>query len=295
MILSVGELLADVIESAREKNVYDFFCGGAPFNVAVNVKLAGGSAGFIGRVGSDPVGRFLADFASSVNLDYCNIQEDTVRNTTLAFVSLNNGERDFAFFRHDTADFNIDLSNVDFSTLTDLNVVHVGSLMLSELVGQRVATELVNKTKSAGKLLSFDVNYRADVFRNIDQAKAVYEPLIDNADILKFSEDELELFTGESDLQRATDKLLQKDKLILVTLGSKGAYYRINNLQGIVPSQKVTPIDTTGAGDAFFGTALSQLDGVCLSTLQQGQLKQIITKANFAGAMATQHKGAINL
>lgn len=295
MILSVGELLADVIESAQEKNVYNFFGGGAPFNVAVNVKLAGGSAGFIGRVGNDPVGRFLTDFASSVNLDYCNIQKDMVRNTTLAFVSLNNGERDFAFFRHDTADFNIDLSSIDFSTLNNLNIVHVGSLMLSEPVGQRVAMELVNKTKSAGKLLSFDVNYRADIFRNIDQAKAVYQPLIDNADILKFSEDELEFFTGESDLQRATDKLLQKDKLILVTLGSKGAYYRINNLQGMVPSQKVKPIDTTGAGDAFFGTALSQLDGVCLSTLQQNRLEQIIAKANLAGAMATQHKGAINL
>lgn len=295
MILAIGELLADVIESAEEKNAYKFFGGGAPFNVAVNVKLAGGSAGFIGRVGCDPVGRFLTNFANSVNLDYCNIQKDAVRNTTLAFVSLNDGERDFAFFRHDTADFNIDLSNVCLSTLTGLNIVHVGSLMLSEPIGQRVATELVDKTKSAGKLLSFDVNYRADIFRDIEQAKAVYQPLIDNADILKFSEDELELFAGESDLQKATDKLYRKNKLMLVTLGSKGAYYRINDLQGIVPSQKVEPIDTTGAGDAFFGTVLSQLDGINLNALQQNQLEQIIAKANLAGAMATQHKGAINL
>lgn len=199
------------------------------------------------------------------------------------------------FFRHDTADFNIDLSNVCLSALTDLNIVHVGSLMLSEPIGQRVATELVDKTKSAGKLLSFDVNYRADIFRDIEQAKAVYQPLIDNADILKFSEDELELFTGESDLQKATDKLYRKNKLILVTLGSKGAYYRINDLRGIVTSQKVEPIDTTGAGDAFFGTVLSQLDGINLNALQQNQLEQIIAKANLAGAMATQHKGAINL
>lgn len=126
-------------------------------------------------------------------------------------------------------------------------------------------------------------------------AKAVYQPLIDNADILKFSEDELELFTDESDLQKATDKLYRKNKLMLVTLGSKGAYYRINDLQGIVPSQKVEPIDTTGAGDAFFGTVLSQLDGINLNALQQNQLEQIIAKANLAGAMATQHKGAINL
>ena len=62
MILCIGEILADMVGS-NEDGVLTFkaFCGGAPFNVAVNPKLAGAKVGFIGRVGKDVIGRFVTD------------------------------------------------------------------------------------------------------------------------------------------------------------------------------------------------------------------------------------------
>ncbi len=68
------------------------FCGGAPFNVAVNAKQAGAKVGFIGKVGRDLIGKFLINYSSKVGFDYLEIDKDNIRNTTLAFVTLTNGE-----------------------------------------------------------------------------------------------------------------------------------------------------------------------------------------------------------
>ena len=149
MILCIGEILADLI--GKEENgrySYDMFIGGAPFNVAVNAKRAGAKVGFVGRVGKDPIGKFLITTAKKLNLDYTDIQTDGERNTTLAIVSLNNGERDFAFFRHDAADFNIDIRKIDIKRYTDLNIVHLGSLMLSEEKGRVFAGNIVKTVKN---------------------------------------------------------------------------------------------------------------------------------------------------
>ena len=80
MILSVGELLADMIGEADGDSLrFQAFCGGAPFNLAVNARQAGAKVGFLGRVGCDPVGKFLIGFAQKAGLDQLIIQQDEVR------------------------------------------------------------------------------------------------------------------------------------------------------------------------------------------------------------------------
>ena len=147
------------------------FCGGAPFNVAVNAKNAGATVGFIGRVGKDVIGRFVTEEAKKAKLDYLDIQVDDKRNTTLAFVTLTDGERDFAFNRHDTADFNIDIDIIDFNKYKDLNIIHLGSLMLSEENGKVFAEKIAKKAKALGAKLSFDMNFRMDTYKDFLDAK----------------------------------------------------------------------------------------------------------------------------
>ena len=66
MILCIGEILADMVgESEGDSLALHAYCGGAPFNCAVNAKQAGAKVGFVGRVGDDPVGRFLLSYAKS--------------------------------------------------------------------------------------------------------------------------------------------------------------------------------------------------------------------------------------
>ena len=83
------------------------------------------------------------------------IQQDNERNTTLAFVTLTDGERDFAFNRHDTADFNIDFDQIDFEKYDGLRILHLGSLMLSEENGKEFAEKIAKKVKDLGVKLSF--------------------------------------------------------------------------------------------------------------------------------------------
>jgi fructokinase len=293
MILSIGEILADMIgEKAESGMLFKSFCGGAPFNVAVNAKNAGAKVGFVGRVGNDPVGRFLIQEAKKANLDSLDIQIDDVRNTTLAFVTLTDGERDFAFYRHDTADFNTDIKGIEWDKYQNLNIVHLGSLMLSEKAGRKFAKSIAKKTKAMGKILSFDVNFRKDIYKDFADALKAYKPFVECADIVKFSDDEILDFTGKKDIESAVKSIIKPNKLILVTLGSKGSSYYYNDINGVVATEKVKPIDTTGAGDAFFGAFLANIEG---KEINKENIELAMQKANKAGADATQFLGAIKL
>lgn len=293
MILAIGEILADMTgERFGEDIKYTFHCGGAPFNLAVNAKRAGAKVGFIGRVGDDLIGKMIISYAQKANLDYLGLQVDMERNTTLAFVNISGGEREFCFYRKCTADSFIDVDSIDFNSFDGLNIVAVGSLMLSSGEGRKCAERIISKARSAGKLIAFDVNYRSDIYENFSLAQRAYSPLFDEADILKFSEDELFLFTGERDIFRGMDKISRKGRLVLVTLGNSGSAYCYDGRRGIVPVEKVKPIDTTGAGDAFFGTLLSRIDGKILDTKT---IEDALIKANLAGAKATQFYGALKL
>ena len=293
MILCIGEILADLI--GKEENgrySYDMFIGGAPFNVAINAKRAGAKVGFVGRVGKDPIGKFLISTAKKANLDYTDIQTDGERNTTLAIVSLNNGERDFAFFRHDAADFNIDISKIDIKRYTDLNIVHLGSLMLSEEKGRVFAENIVKTVKNEGKLLSFDVNFRMDLYDDTESAIKAYKPFIEAADILKFSDDEIKTYTKREDLGAAVKAVKKDNTLLLISMGSRGSMYVYNDLSGVIPSKKVVPVDTTGAGDAFFGTALAYLDE---KEFTKENIEFALKKGNEAGAGTVLFKGAVKI
>ncbi|MDE6398688.1 MAG: carbohydrate kinase [Clostridiales bacterium] len=293
MILCYGEILADMIGTEKEGvTAYERYAGGAPFNVACACKRAGGESGFVGSVGKDLIGGFLADFARAQNLDLTDIAVLPERNTTLAFVQLDaSGERSFCFYRKHTADYALCEQSLRFIEQAD--IVHLGSLMLSEREGIAFADALVEKVKRAGKKLSFDINYRDDIFPSAAAAKEVYARYAAAADIVKYSEDELELFTGKkgADGLRAAAK---ENKLVCVTLGGKGSAYALGGITGTAESIRVRVADTTGAGDAFYGALLSQLDGKVLADLTGGQLQSMFRFANVAGAIATTARGAIN-
>lgn len=294
MILSVGEILADMIgQKVDGVTTFKAFCGGAPFNLAVNAKQSGAKVGFVGRVGNDVIGRFVLGEAQKAHLDRLDIQIDAECNTTIAFVTLTDGERDFAFNRHDTADFNIDFNDIDFESYENLEIVHLGSLMLSEQKGREFAEKIANKASELGAKLSFDMNFRKDIYKDFEDAKRAYAPFVERADIIKFSDDELADYTGISDMDEAAKSVLKKDKLLLVTLGKSGSAFYYNDLKGIVPSiSGVKCVDTTGAGDAFFGAFLANIEG---KELTEENIVYAMQQGNIKGAKTTEFYGAIEL
>ena len=287
MILCVGEILADMI-GKTENGVFSYErrAGGAPFNVACGVKKFGVKSAFFGTVGDDLVGRFLFDFAKE-HVDEAYVRMDESHNTTLAFVELDEkGDRSFCFYRKDTADTYLEA--VPPLLRARANIVHIGSLMLSEKRGVEYAVNLAKKAHGAGKLVSFDVNYREDIFPDREAAVALYKTMLGAADIVKLSEEEYEAF-GKEYVQRAL-----KEKLVCVTLGEKGCMWPYRGESNALPTIPVKTVDTTGAGDAFYAGALSRLDGLPKEKWTRENLNRVFAFANVCGAFTTRSRGAID-
>ena len=287
MVLSVGEILADLIGTWKEGSFfYERKAGGAPFNVACGVRRFGADSAFVGCVGADTVGAFLEKFAKTQGLDELVLHRDETRNTTLAFVELDEaGERSFCFYRQNTADYI--LPEIGAELLKRANIVHIGSLMLSEREGRDYACALARRAREAGKLVSFDVNFRTDIFRDRQEAVRIYKEQISLADIVKFSEEEVEIFTEKYVASLA-------EKLVCVSMGAQGSEWRFGGRSGRVSSVRVKPVDTTGAGDAFYAGVLAKLDGVARENWTDEFLNGTFAFANVCGALNTLGRGAID-
>jgi len=294
MILSIGEILADLIGEENDGIMrYSRYPGGAPLNVAFGIKKLNGKVGFIGSVGDDIIGNFLYDFVKKVDFNYLDVTLSNEHNTTLAFVDIKeNGERDFKFNRFNSADYYINYNRLDI--IKDFNIIHFGSLMLRENEGIKLADKICEISKEHNKLLSFDINFRSDIYKSKEEAIKIYSKYIKLADILKFSEEEVELFSNEKDIITGLNKITKNNQMVFVTLGSKGSLLKYKENVIYSESIKINPIDTTGAGDAFYASILTSIDELNMDKLSDDEIKNILYKANISGALACLKKGAIS-
>lgn len=290
MIVNIGEILVDLIgKQEGDTLAFQRFAGGAPFNVVCAAKRMGAKCGFAGCVGDDLFGNYLLQFAKERGLDYLDIRKDAEHNTTIALVQLDeHGDRSFCFNRKHTADYHICKEQIA-RAVDAADTVVLGTLMLSEEKGVAAADYVLALAKEQGKRLCIDVNYREDIFKGRDP-KPVYEKYVAAADVLKFSEEELELLVEGDSLQDRLLRIAGKDKLVCVTLGKRGCAYAYRGAVQFLDTVDVKVIDTTGAGDAFFGCLLAQLDGADFDKLN---LREVFDRANTCGALTTTRRGAI--
>lgn len=287
MIISVGEILADMIGERRGDGIsYECLAGGAPFNVACCLKRLGAECGFYGCVGADSIGDRLLDTARGLDLEYLKIRRDTQRNTTLAFVEVDgSGERSFSFYRKNTADPFLDIRDID-EIVSIADIIHIGSLAMSTSDGREFADRLISAAHLRGVRVSFDVNYREDIFDDRAQAVEVYSKYIKAADIVKLSDSEISMFfdgdTYEDMLMRASDG----GKVILLTLGGKGSMVCDGEHIYSCPSFSVEKvIDTNGAGDSFMAGAIAGIH-------DKMAWDDVLKTANACGALAVSQRGA---
>lgn len=298
-ITAIGEVLIDLTQSGlTEQGIprFDANPGGAPANLAVAAARLGAKTAFVGRVGRDGYGDFLRRTLEENRVDVSGMSADPVQHTTLAVVTLDgSGERSFSFYRDPSADVNLRFEDVPASLLEDTKLLHFGSVSLTAEPSRSATLQAVRAAKAAGALISYDPNYRASLWPDEDTAvEQMLEPL-PLVDILKVSGEELPLLTGTGNLEAGSAALAAKGiRLVLVTLGADGAFFRFDGKTGQVPGVKVKVGDTNGAGDTFFGAALSRLVKLPgLDTLSVEALKDILRFANRAAAVTASRHGAI--
>jgi fructokinase len=299
-IICIGELLIDFFCTDVDINLiegqnFQKQAGGAPANVCATIAKLGGTAVFSGKVGNDPFGHFLKKTLDDVQVDTSMLVFDDLHPTTLAFVSLQaNGERDFVFNRG--ADAFLVEEEMDIDKLNDAAIHHFGSAtaLLSDPF-QSTYFHIMRHAKEQGKFISFDPNYRKDLWKNrvpefIDLAKVG----ISLADFVKVSDEELKLISGIDNLAEGTNYLHELGaRVVSVTLGSEGTYLSNGENSEIVSSIEVKSIDSTGAGDAFVGATLFQLAKDNPEVEDFEKLKEMISFSNKVGALVCTKVGAI--
>ena len=302
-IITLGELLIDLTQTGVEDGVrrYAAFPGGAPANVAVAAARLGAKAGFIGKVGADAFGGDLRLMLSRENVDTAGLYETKEAPTTMAVVSVDeSGERSFSFYRSPGADTLLTADEVLDAlkaVRTPCCMLHVGSLSLTDEPSRGAAMAALRFAGTAGWLVSYDPNYRPSLWASEAEAvKRMTEPM-PFVDILKVSDEEMFLLTGTRDLRMGSLELGSLGpKLVLVTLGSRGAYYRFGIRTGAVEGVPVEVADTNGAGDSFLGALLARLarrGNEPLKDLSQAELEEAVSYANCAAALTCSRPGAI--
>lgn len=292
MIHVVGEILIDefVLDGQNEK-----LPGGAPFNVASNIKSFGGDVSFYGSVGKDENGLFLVKVANSKKFNKLILKKLENRETTIAKVTLSNGERNFKFIRDNGTDFIYSLSKVKKLNIEPGDIVHLGSLLLDHSRGRSFFKKAVEYIKGVGAEISFDINYRSDIFRSENQAKRIFKSAIKYADYIKISSDELSILSNKKRFENQVKDLVKENQKAFISLGSSGSCFYFNNKFIYQDTIRITPVDTTGAGDAFYSYVLFELSRNKCLIEDESAIKNVLLKANVVGALATQKKGAIGV
>lgn len=297
-IVAIGEVLIDLTQKGvDELGVAQYAAnpGGAPANLAVAAARLGASTAFVGKVGRDAFGNYLRTVLEENQVDTTGLVADEKEHTTLAVVSVDEtGERSFSFYREPSADVNLKAEEIPAALLKDTRLLHFGSVSLTAEPARSATIYAAKKARENGCLVSYDPNYRASLWPSEEEAIREMKNALPLCDILKISDEELPLLTGTTDPAAGSEILARLGiRLIFITLGANGAFFRLGEETGSVPGIKVKVGDTNGAGDTFFGAALSQLVKENLNTLTLPRLAEIAAFANKAASITTSRHGAI--
>ncbi len=298
MILSIGEILLDIYEETR-KDVMAMKAsvGGAPYNVAANIALNGGDSAFYGVVGKDPFGDFALKESNRIPFKHLLLEQTEQASTTLAVVSLCNGERSFNFVRNPGADWMLDYKRLDSFSIKKGDIVHFGSLMLSEDEGFDFLLRSIRYFQDKDAFISFDANLRPSLFKSKAVIKERYRKVFSLVDFLKLSDEELLFFDDQEEPADFKNEFMKENATLFVSFGEKGSGAFDRGSSFFVPSKKVTPLDSTGAGDAFYATVLQELDAYLSSPNKKEapDYFEILKNANKSGSDCVLRYGALPL
>jgi fructokinase len=302
-LVCLGELLIDFVSTSigplRDAPGFVKAPGGAPANVAAAAARLGVRSAFLGAVGDDEFGRFLAGALEDCGVDVSGLSRRNSAATPLAFVSLrNDAERDFLFYWSGTADHHMKPHDIPIEMVDACRVFHFGSISLIHPAPRLVTRRALRRALDGRIFVSCDPNLRLNLWPSPSAARRAVLKAIEPAHLVKVNDDELAFLTGKSDLLGGIEALARfSDAAVLVTRGAAGASFRWHKAAGEVRGFAVNAVDSTGAGDGFVAGILR-----CLLQIP-AELRRIrpdsttiagwVRYANAVGALTTTRRGAI--
>lgn len=267
--------------------------GGAPANVAVGIARLGGTSGFIGRVGDDPFGALMQRTLLTEGVDITYLKQDEWHRTSTVLVDLNDqGERSFTFMVRPSAD--LFLETTDLPCWRHGEWLHLCSIALSAEPSRTSAFTAMTAIRHAGGFVSFDPNIREDLWQDEHLLRLCLRQALQQADVVKLSEEEWRLISGKTQNDRDICALAKEYEIamLLVTKGAEGVVVCYRGQVHHFAGMSVNCVDSTGAGDAFVAGLLTGLSSTGLST-DEREMRRIIDLAQRCGALAVTAKGAM--
>ncbi|RLM59245.1 carbohydrate kinase [Halobellus sp. Atlit-31R] len=293
-VLVAGETLIDFIPEQRGPlaDVESFArrAGGAPANVAVGLARLDRTPWFCTALATDAFGSYLGDVLDREGIPDRFVTRVPDRQTALAFVSHDpGGDREFTFYRSETADRHLDTGVVGDDVLESVEFVVVGGVTLTAEPARSATFELVERARDRNCLICFDPNVRPELWET--EPAPTIERMLAATDVLKATRDDLD---GAGLPATPSELLAAGPDVVLLTAGRAGARLVADEGSPWGTGQwshtgysVEDVVDTTGAGDAFLAGAISSLvDGA--------DPEATLAFANAVAAVSTTRRGAMN-
>lgn len=301
-VTALGELLIDFTEngiSEQGNPILEANPGGAPCNVLSMLAKLGHKGAFIGKIGDDMFGNQLTYAIKEVGIDTTGLKRDAQVHTTLAFVhTLEDGDREFSFYRNPGADMMLSEADIDEALIKDSKIFHFGSLSMTDEVCRKATRKAIEIAEKSGAILSYDPNLREPLWKSMDEAKGQILYGMQHCNVLKISDNEIQWLTGMEDYDAGILLLMEKYHipLILLSMGKNGSRAYTDKFRVERPAFVTEDtIETTGAGDAFCGCILHYILEHGWHEYNEKELGEMLELANAAASIVTTRKGALRV
>ncbi|KAL4432540.1 hypothetical protein ABPG77_000477 [Micractinium sp. CCAP 211/92] len=316
-LVSLGEALYDCLadqigKPKDEVTSWTPFPGGAPANVATGVARLGAGALFVSAIGKDDLGDEFVALLKERSVDTSAVQRVDRPTRDILVVRSPDGDREFAGFgkakSHEYADCFLDPAGLPEEKIKGADALVTGTLGLAcgpTADAMRRAVSLAREGSHCTVVI--DVNWRPVFWDDEASAKATVLEYIQQAHILKVTDEEVEWLYGipAAEALAHPERVLEKGsgwRGVLVSAGEKGSAYAFRapggkmDMSGVVPVMDVKVADTTGAGDAYLAGFLFYMlmcGGLDSLVADHGKLRRGVEFATACGAFTCTKPGAI--
>ena len=300
-VTALGELLIDLTQNGMSEQgnpILEANPGGAPCNVLALLSKMGHKAAFIGKVGKDGFGEQLTAGLVETGISTEGLMYDESVHTTLAVVhTYVDGDRDFSFYRNPGADMMLRPEEINDEIIKNSKIFHFGSLSMTDEPVRSAHLHALEVAEKAGVLRSYDPNLRPPLWPDLDTAKENILELMGHCDILKISDNEIQWLSGKEDYDEGIAWLRERYDipLIFLTLGKDGSRAYCGDVRTEQKGFKMNTIETTGAGDTFFGSVLHHVLTLGWRPYTKEELDAMLRFANAAATLVTTRRGALRV
>lgn len=298
MIVCCGEALIDMLprETTAGEPTFAPYVGGAVFNTSIALGRLDLPVGFFTGISTDYFGTMLRDTLRASNVDLERVKFSDLP-TTLAFVRLVNGHATYLFYDENTAGrmlYEADMPAIG----DDVEAMHFSCIsLIPEPCGSTY--EALMRREAGKRVMMFDPNIRKNFIKDKPAHLARMKRMLAFADIVKLSDEDLDWFgeTGET-ADIAARWLTLGPKLMVVTKGSEGLVAFSRQHAVTVPAEKVTVVDTVGAGDTINAGILASLRDqglltkAAIAALSEAQIRAVLAFSAKAAAITVSRAGA---